>query len=77
MFRVTGRCCPSSRGAQDPSASHLVDKDVSLNTIREVLDQATIQMILRYAHLAPATTRDAVAELNDPVGDTSGHTARK
>ena len=72
IARAAGVKRLSFHGMRHTFASQLAIKGVPLNTIRELMGHATIQMTLRYAHLAPATTRDAVAKLYDPVG----HTAR-
>jgi len=45
-------------------ASHLAMLGAPLNTIRELLGHATIQMTLRYAHLSPDVRRDAVRMLD-------------
>jgi integrase len=46
-------------------ASRLVMRGVPLRAIQELLGHASMDMTLRYAHLAPAFTRDAVSLLND------------
>jgi hypothetical protein len=38
---------------------------VPLNTVRDLLGHSTVQMSLRYAHLAPDQRREAVAKLNE------------
>lgn len=49
-------------------ASHLVMLGVPLKVVQELMGHATIQMTMRYAHLAPVAKRDAVGLL-----DTVGH----
>ena len=46
-------------------ASRLVPRGVPLNTVRDLLGHSTVQMSLRYAHLAPDQRREAVAKLNE------------
>ena len=46
-------------------ASRLVQRGVPLNTVRDLLGHSTVQMSLRYAHLAPDQRREAVAKLNE------------
>lgn len=41
-------------------ASHLVMRGAPLKAVQELLGHATIEMTMRYAHLAPAARRDAV-----------------
>ena len=48
-------------------ASHLVMRGVPLKAVQELLGHATIEMTMRYAHLAPDVTRDAVRLLDAPV----------
>jgi site-specific recombinase XerD len=45
-------------------ASRLVQAGVPLNTVRELFGHGSFAMTLRYAHLAPNKTRDAVEKLN-------------
>ena len=52
-------------------ASHLAMRGVPLKGIQELLGHATIEMTMRYAHLAPAVHREAVAQLDLPA--SSGH----
>ena len=49
-------------------ASHLVMRGVPLKAVQELLGHSTIQMTMRYSHLAPEVKRDAVALL-----DSAGH----
>jgi integrase len=44
-------------------ASRLVQAGVNLNTTRDLLGHGSLQMTLRYAHLAPDQRREAVAKL--------------
>ena len=46
-------------------ASRLVQHGVPLNTVRDLLGHSSVQMSLRYAHLAPDQRREAVAKLNE------------
>jgi len=45
-------------------ASHLVMRGVSLKAVQELMGHATIEMTMRYAHLAPSVHREAVALLD-------------
>lgn len=57
-------------------ASHLAMKGVPLRHIQELMGHSTIAMTERYAHLAPAVTRDAV-RLLDTDWAPNGHQPRK
>jgi integrase len=46
-------------------ASHLAMRGATLKVIQELLGHSTITMTMRYAHLAPEVTRDAVRLLDD------------
>lgn len=49
-------------------ASHLVMKGVALRGVQELLGHQSIEMTMRYAHLSPEVTTDAVARLDEKVG---------
>ena len=46
-------------------ASRLVQHGVPLNTVRDLLGHSSVQMSVRYAHLAPDQRRVTVAKLNE------------
>jgi integrase len=48
-------------------ASHLVMANVPLKAVQELLGHATIDVTMRYAHLAPGVHSDAVARLDAPA----------
>ena len=52
-------------------ASHLVMRGVPLKAVQELLGHATIDMTMRYAHLAPVVHREAVAHLDRAI--PAGH----
>ncbi len=47
-------------------ASHLVMRGQPLKAVQELLGHATIEMTMRYSHLSPTVTRDAVRSLDKP-----------
>jgi integrase len=48
-------------------ASHLVMRGVPLKAVQELLGHASIEMTMRYAHLAPDVSREAVKLLDAPA----------
>lgn len=60
-------------------ASRLVMAGVDIRTVAQLMGHATIQMTMRYAHLAPAHNQDAVDRLVSPknVADTKADTGKK
>ena len=54
-------------------ASHLAMRGVPLKAIQELLGHATMEMTMRYAHLAPAMKQQAVAVLDLPASQNFGH----
>jgi integrase len=48
-------------------ASHLAMRGAPLKAIQELMGHSTIQMTMRYAHLAPEVARDAVKLLDHPA----------
>lgn len=54
-------------------ASHLAMRGAPLKAIQELLGHSTIQMTMRYAHLAPEVAREAVRLLDGlPSSPPSG-----
>ncbi len=51
-------------------ASHLVMRGVPLKVVQELMGHATIEMTMRYSHLSPHVTADAVKVLDIPGGHT-------
>ena len=45
-------------------ASRLVQKGIPIQTVSKLLNHSTIQMTMRYAHLAPSNLADAIAALD-------------
>jgi integrase len=60
-------------------ASHLVMRGVALKAVQELVSHATMKMTMRYAHLSPHVTRDAVQLLDRPLqpGCNGGRQPRK
>jgi site-specific recombinase XerD len=55
-------------------ASQLVMAGVPLKVVQELLGHSTIEMTMRYAHLAPAMHQEAVAKLDSEMhGRSFGH----
>ena len=50
-------------------ASHLVMKGAPLKAMQELLGHSSIETTMRYAHLSPGITRDAVAILENSYGN--------
>ena len=47
---------------------------VPLRTIQELMGHASIEMTIRYAHLSPEITREAVKQLDEPApGEAGAH----
>ena len=54
-----------ARDSRHTFASHLAMRGASLKVIRDLLGHGTITMTMRYAHLAPEISRDAVRLLDN------------
>jgi integrase len=57
---------PSWHKLRHSTASHLVMRGQSIRVVQEVLGHSTIAMAVRYSHLAPAVTAQAVEDLDRP-----------
>lgn len=73
VMHAFGRVCRAARlhdvtfhTLRHTFASRLAQAGVPLNTIRELLGHGSMQMTMRYAHLAPNNLRDAVSVLSAP-----------
>lgn len=73
--RLSGIVALSWKDLRHSFASHLVMRGVPLKAVQELLGHATIEMTMRYAHLAPTVVRDAVRLLDGPPVGTAdrGH----
>lgn len=54
-------------GLRHTYGSHLAMRGVPLKVIQELMGHATIEMTMRYAHLAPEARESAVQQLDRPV----------
>lgn len=54
-------------------ASQLVTRGVPLKAVQEMLGHATMDVTLRYSHLSPDVSRDAVERLSGGAEDRRGH----
>jgi integrase len=60
-------------------ASHLVMRGVPIKAVQELMGHSTILITMRYAHLAPEVSREAVQllDLDAPVGQSLGRAIAK
>ncbi len=58
-------------------ASHLAMRGEPLRVVQQLMGHRTIQMTIRYAHLAPGFTQAAVNKLDEPAPDYCGATVEK
>jgi integrase len=66
----------TTHGLRHTFASHLVMRGVTLVAVRDLLGHADIATTVRYAHLAPSVTRDAVRLLDSRVEPAWNQRAR-
>ncbi len=57
--------------------SHLAMRGVPLKVIQELMGHATIEMTMRYAHLAPEARESAVQQLDRPVPPAPRRTGQR
>ena len=50
-------------------ASHLVQKGASLRAVADLLGHTSLDMVMRYSHLAPSHLHDTVNLINKPKED--------
>jgi site-specific recombinase XerD len=60
-------------GQSHSYGSHLAMRGVPLKVIQELMGHATIEMTMRYAHLAPEARESAVQQLDRPVPNSTPH----
>lgn len=65
---------PAGLGAHGSAAVRL-DRYLAPDAVQELMGHSTIQMTMRYAHLAPQVTRDAVNLLDRPARATGDKSA--